>query len=73
MVNLPGFLYQLSEKNRIIRYWYKINRNPSSLMYKCMYLKDNNGTFTNTWSKNVISLLSSLGYAYIWYSANVSV
>ena len=73
MVNLPGFLYQLSEKNRIIRYWYKINRNPSSLMYKCMYLKDNNGTFTNTWSYNVISLLSSLGYAYIWYSANVSV
>ena len=37
-----------------------------------MYLKDNNGTPINTWSKNVISLLSSLGYAYIWYSANVS-
>ena len=49
-----------------------MNRNPSSLMYKCMYLKDNNGTPINTWSKNVISLLSSLGYAYIWYSANVS-
>mgnify|MGYP000225818358 FL=1 len=41
-------------------------------MYKCMYLKDNNDTFINTWSKNVISLLASLGYAYIWYSANVS-
>ena len=37
-----------------------------------MYLKDDNGTFINTWSKNIISLLSSLGYAYIWYSANVS-
>ena len=31
-----------------------------------MYLKDNNGTFINTWTKNAISLLSSLGYAYIW-------
>ena len=37
-----------------------------------MYLKDNNGTLINTWSKNVISLLSRLGYAYIWQSANVS-
>ena len=37
-----------------------------------MYLKDNNGTLINTWSNNVISLLSSLGFAYIWYSANVS-
>jgi len=56
-------------KIRIIRYWY---RNPSSLMYTCMYLKDKHGTFINTWSKHVISLVSSLGYAYIWYSANVS-
>ena len=37
-----------------------------------MYLKDNHGTLINTWSKNVNTLLSSLGYAYIWYSANVS-
>jgi len=37
-----------------------------------MYLKDNNGTLINTWSKNVISLPSSLGYAYIWYSDIVS-
>jgi len=37
-----------------------------------MYLKDDNGTFINTWSKNIISLLSSLGYAYIWNNANVS-
>jgi len=41
-------------------------------MYKCMYLKDNHGTLINTWSKNVISLLSSLGYAYMWNNANVS-
>jgi len=26
----------------------------------------------NTWSKNVISLLSSFGYAYMWNNANVS-
>ena len=38
-----------------------------------MYLKDNNGTFINTWTKNAISLLSSLGYAYMWNNANVSV
>ena len=37
-----------------------------------MYLTDNNDTLINTWSKNVVSLLSSLGYAYICYSANVS-
>ena len=37
-----------------------------------MYLKDNNDTLINTWSKKNISLLSSLGYAYIWHSANVS-
>ena len=37
-----------------------------------MYLKDNNGTLINTQSKNVISLLSSLGYAYMWNNANVS-
>jgi len=61
MVNLSGFLHQF--EIRIIRYWYKINRTPRSLMYKCMYLKDNHGTLINTWSKNVINLLSSLGYA----------
>ena len=37
-----------------------------------MYLKDNNGTLINTQSKNVISLLSSVGYAYMWNNANVS-
>jgi len=37
-----------------------------------MYLKDNHGTLINTWSKNVISLLSSLGYAYMSNNANVS-
>ena len=41
-------------------------------MYKCTYLKDNHGTLINTWSKNVISLLSSLGYAYMWNNVNVS-
>ena len=66
------FPLSVIRNNPIIRYWYKINRNPSSLMYKCTYLKDNHGTLINTWSKNVISLLSSLGYAYIWKNVNVS-
>ena len=61
------FPLSVIRKIRIIRYWYNINRNPSSLRYKCMYLKDNNGTLINTWSKYVTSLLSSLGFAYIWY------
>lgn len=42
------FPLSVIRKIRIIRYWYKINRNPSSLMYKCMYLKDNHGTLINT-------------------------
>ena len=37
-----------------------------------MYLKDNHGTLINTQSNNVISLLSSVGYAYMWNNANVS-
>ena len=59
------FPLSVIRKIQIIRYRYTINRNPSSLMYKCMYLTDNHDTLINTWSKNVISFLSSLVYAYI--------
>ena len=65
MLKIARFPLSVIRKIRIIRYWYTINRNPSSLLYKCMYLKDNNGTLINTWSEHAISLLSSLGYAYI--------
>ena len=65
MLKFARFPLSVIRKIRIIRYWYTINRNPSSLMHKGMYLKENNVTFINTWSKNVINLLSSLGYAYI--------
>jgi len=59
-------------KIRIIKYWCRILKSPNTLMFKLMYMTDNNGKFVNTWSKNVINLLSNLGYGYLWFTQNVS-
>ena len=35
-------------------------------MYKMMYLTGRNGTLINSWSNNVVDLLSRLGLSYLW-------
>jgi len=41
-------------------------------MYKMMYLTGRNGTLINSWSNNVVDLLSRLGLSYLWNIRNVS-
>ena len=57
---------------RIIKHWYRATKQPESLMYKMMYLTGKNGTLINSWSNNVVDLLSRLGLAYLWNIRNVS-
>jgi hypothetical protein len=58
-------------KVRIIKYWHKILKSPNSLLYRIMFLSDANGNLVNGWSKNVKTLLSDLGFSYLWNNVNI--
>ena len=51
---------------KIIKYWLRIKQCPNSIMYKLMYLKNNNNNYVNTWTQKVQSLLNNLGLGYMW-------
>ena len=56
---------------RMIKHWYRATKQPESLMYKMMYLTGKNGTLINSWSTNVVNLLSRLGLVRLWNIRNV--
>ena len=51
---------------RIIKYWFRIMKVPDSLMFKLVHMTDENGNLVNSWSIEVKSLLSKLGFMYLW-------
>lgn len=50
-------------KERMIKYWYKIMKQPNSLLYKLMTMKDTRNQFSNKWLIKVNTLLQTLGFA----------
>ena len=59
-------------KTRILKFWCKIVNQPDSLLHKVYNLRDNDGNFTNTWSKNVYNLLNDLGFSYLYECRTVT-
>ncbi|KAL4222869.1 hypothetical protein ACF0H5_018909 [Mactra antiquata] len=66
------FPLYIKRQIRIIKYWHRINKLNNSLMYKLMYMTDNNGILVNSWSINVKTLLSNLGFLYLWANPDIS-
>jgi len=56
---------------RMIQYWYRVTKTLESVMYKTMYFTGRNGTLFNSWSNNVVDLLSRPGLAHLWNVRNV--
>jgi len=69
---LCRYPFKIIRQIRILKYWYKIIGKPDSLMYKLFTLTDQNGNLLNEWSKQVRTLLDSLGFSYLWNNFNVS-
>lgn len=59
-------------KERILNYWFKIMKSPGSLIYKVFQDQNVDGTDSDSWSSKVQSLLSELGFAYVWNDQNVT-
>ena len=59
-------------KERIIKYWFKINNSRDSLIYKAFYnMKDSRQNVIG-WALDVKTLLNNLGFAYLWNNENIS-
>jgi exonuclease III len=56
---------------RIVKYWFKIIKNPDSLMYKLYFMKNAHGMFVNEWTVNLKKLLDNLGFAYLLNSNDI--
>ena len=66
--------FSVMRRIRIIKYWFRIIKNPDSLTYKCfMNAIDVNGNVRNnsSWAYQVKSLLNNLGFSYLWNNSNV--
>jgi hypothetical protein len=58
-------------KIRVVKYWYRIIKQPDSLMYKLLMMKDRNNQYVNKWSIDVKKLFQNLGFANIFDNPNV--
>jgi hypothetical protein len=58
-------------KECILKYWFKIVNSPCTLMHK-MYTTQKELSDKSTWASQVKSLLSDLGYSYLWDADSVS-
>lgn len=50
---------------RIVKFSFKIMKDPDSLMYKLCFMKNAHGMFVNEWTVNLKKLLDNLGFAYL--------
>ena len=63
---LGRFPLYIARKLRLFNYWLKIVKQPHSLLYKLMNMKDNNGNFILQWTKNVKSMFDSVGLSNLF-------
>ena len=62
-------------KERVLKYWFKLNYNRESLMHNMFSLQyadryNNRCTF---WAKHVKSLIENLGYGYMWHNFDTNI
>lgn len=50
---------------RIVKFSFKIMKDPDSLTYKLCFMKNAHGMFVNEWTVNLKKLLDNLGFAYL--------
>jgi hypothetical protein len=67
------FPFEIIRKVRLIKYWYRALKSPDSLIYKCMFATDDNDRLINSWTIKLKTMLSDLGFAYLWNLRNISV
>ena len=60
---LPLFVIR---KTRILKYWFNVIKDPSSVCFKLFNQRDVFGNFVNVWSLNVKTLLDELGFSNLW-------
>ena len=58
-------------KVRIVKYWFKIMKNPGSLLHR-IFLDQNISNIADSWPNKVKDLLYNLGFAYLWNDENVT-
>lgn len=56
-------------KEKVLKYWLKIMKNPASPMYRT-FDDQRNGNNDNCWAKHIKRLLDRLGYGDIWCNFN---
>ena len=62
----------IPRKERILKYLFKINNSSDSFIYKDFYnMKDSRQNVIG-WALDVKTLLTNLGFAYLWNNENVS-
>ena len=59
-------------KIRIVKYWFKINKNPELLISKIFNMRNTYGQHINRWALKVKNLLNELGFPYMFESQNIN-
>ncbi|MCG8046600.1 MAG: reverse transcriptase family protein, partial [Candidatus Thiodiazotropha endolucinida] len=58
-------------KTRILKYWFKIIKNPNSLVFKILQnqIADNS---RDSWASKVQQLMNDLGFSYLWNNTDIT-
>ena len=58
-------------KVRILKFWFKIIKNPNSLLYKICQDQINN-SYLDSWASKVKQLFNELGFSFLWNNSNIT-
>ena len=59
-------------KIRIVKYWFKIIKNPDLLISKNFNMRNTYGQLINRWALKVKNLLNELGFPYMFENQNIN-
>lgn len=59
-------------KIAIVKFWYRLQKDKNSLVYKLYNMKDGEGNYINEWTLQVRSLIFDLGFNFLWESDAIS-
>ena len=58
-------------KVRVLKFWFKIIKNPHSLLYKIFQYQIDN-SYLDSWLSKVKQLLNELGFSFLWNNSNIT-
>ena len=64
-------LLSIIRKVRILKFWFKIIKNPNSLLYKIFQDQINN-SYLDSWASKVKQLFNELGFSFLWNNSNIT-